>query len=464
MIEQLKKFVESAVLPALLEPGEPLLPLNANNYSLEPRSSHVLLQAWEQHKNLSRRIIGLKQEAGRVELTVQHFGGKQGTMQLLDMANPRNMEWRKRGRKLEFRERFGRFLSREFPDWELQELSAEANLEHSLSPAFPRAFLRRGKKGRAAIAAPANLEDPAGILAFGLIWLSYVRARKPKLAIEDLILFLPAGKERQTALRLAFLKQPCLLFIYDEDDHALAIDPRDAGNLDTALMVCHRAPAQPEPLDPELASVPGFERVLQPDGTASLRIYGLEFARDPSSTRAKDTLAHAIELSRLRTESTGLLHTKEPERWLESQVRAHLDQVDPALRASPVYGQVPAFTGGDRGIADLLAIDHSGRLTVLELKASADIQLPLQALDYWMRVAQHAAAGDFTRSGYFPGHAVSPKPPKLLLVAPSLEFHSTAETILSFFSPAIEVQRIGLANHWRSEIRTMFRLSGDDRP
>ena len=175
-------------------------------------------------------------------------------------------------------------------------------------------------------------------------------------------------------------------------------------------------------------------------------------------------LAHARELARLRSETGSLLHTKEPERWLESQVRAHLELVDPALCSSPIYGQVPAFTGGDRGIADLLAIDHSGRLAVLELKASADIQLPMQALDYWMRVAQHAASGDFRRAGYFPGQFVLPEAPKLLLIAPSLQFHSTAETILGFFSPSIEVRRIGLGANWRSEIRTMFRLNGAEHP
>jgi len=115
-------------------------------------------------------------------------------------------------------------------------------------------------------------------------------------------------------------------------------------------------------------------------------------------------------------------------------------------------------------VADLLAIDHTGRLAVLELKASADIQLPLQALDYWMRVAQHAGERAFTAAGYFPGLMVSTEPPKLLLVAPSLQFHSTVETILGFFSAAIEVQRIGLSANWRHEVRTMFRLNGADRP
>ena len=57
-----------------------------------------------------------------------------------------------------------------------------------------------------------------------------------------------------------------------------------------------------------------------------------------------------------------------------------------------------------------------------------------------------------------------PEPPRLLLVSPSLEFHPTTETILSYFSPAIEVERIGLAVEWRKGLQVMFRLTGAERP
>jgi len=465
VLEQLEQFLAAAKLPALLEPGEAILPLTPTNHSLEPRSSHVLLQAWEDHRNLSRRIIrATHSERGKLELAVQLFGGREGKLLLLDLSSARTSEWRKRGRKLEFRERFRRFLTREYPDWTVAEVTTEPNLEHSLSPAFPRAFLRRGNQGLAAIASPPQQKDPASILTFGLIWLTYLRARDPKLRIAELLLLLPAGHEKQTALRLGFLNQPCRLYIYDDDDQAIRIDPHDAGNLDTVLSTCHRAPPHIVQSTTELAAIPGFEQVLQPNGTASLRIHGLEFARLPGKSTDRELLTHARELSKLRNEPGSMLHTQDPERWLESQVRANLIRVDPTLQPAPVYGQVPAFTGGDRGIADLLAITQTDRLTVVELKASADIQLPLQALDYWMRVSQHAASSDFTKAGYFPNQTVSCQPPRLLLVAPAMQFHSTTEAILSFFSPQIEVQRIGLSSNWRRELNTMFRLNGAEHP
>lgn len=138
--------------------------------------------------------------------------------------------------------------------------------------------------------------------------------------------------------------------------------------------------------------------------------------------------------------------------------------MDASLLPEPVYDQVPAFAGGERGILDLLAIDRAGRLAVLELKASADPHLPLQALDYWIRVKWHLDRGEFAAGGYFPGMEVRPEAPRLLLVAPSLEFHPTTEALLGYFSPSIEVERIGLAVEWRQGLHVMFRLTGAERP
>jgi hypothetical protein len=49
-------------------------------------------------------------------------------------------------------------------------------------------------------------------------------------------------------------------------------------------------------------------------------------------------------------------------------------------------------------------------------------------------------------------------------VAPSLDYHPTTETILGFFSPLIDVERIGLGVEWRKGLQVMFRLRGAQRP
>jgi hypothetical protein len=88
----------------------------------------------------------------------------------------------------------------------------------------------------------------------------------------------------------------------------------------------------------------------------------------------------------------------------------------------------------------------------------------LQALDYWMRVNWHLDRGEFASNGYFPGIALRNSPPRLLLVAPALEFHPSTEGILGYFSKDVEIERIGLGINWRSRLEIMFRLRGAERP
>ncbi len=73
--------------PALLEPGEELFPLTAENFALEMRGSRLTLQAWDRTRNLTRRLIAAQvSAAGRLELTVERFAKRQGAAYLLDLA------------------------------------------------------------------------------------------------------------------------------------------------------------------------------------------------------------------------------------------------------------------------------------------------------------------------------------------------------------------------------------------
>jgi hypothetical protein len=462
-----------------------LLALTADNFALDLRGQRLTLQAWDRTRNLTRRIIGIKEStAARMEIAVERFPRREGQVFLVDLGRPSGADLGRRSGRLVFRERFRLFLRRQFPEWNLAELSAEPNLEFSLSPAFPRAFLRHGQHGWAAIACPPE-GDGAALLAFGLIWLSYLRRRERRLTVEGLALYLPAGRERSTALRLLCLDPAAArfeLFTYSEEDFVARIDPHDHGNLDTRLDQCRR----PEPNQSEtwraIAALPGVERIPRHDGRASLRVRGIEFAemaggelffglaeRRPARAHHAPEIERLVEeLDRARSPETAdrrhPLYRQYPEAWLESQARAQIETLDASLLRDPIYGQVPAFAGGERGILDLLAVDRSGRLAVVELKASADLQLPLQALDYWIRVKWHLDRGEFAACGYFPGMELRPEPPRLLLVSPSLEFHPTSETILCYFAPAVHVERIGLAVEWRKGLQVMFRLTGAEPP
>ena len=479
-----ERFLKASKQPALLEPGEEIISLTGGNFALENSGSRIILQASDDHRSLVRRVVDLREQArGRLELVVERFAGKRGALFLLDLAQPTGPEWERRGTRLVFREQFRQFLQREFPAWNISELSTEADLEHSLSPAYPRALLKRGAAGLAAIGAPADGLNVSGVLSFGLIWLDYLRHRERRTAIEGLLLFLPVDHERVTCLRVRLLNHGNIrfeVFAYNRSGHTARLDLRDSGNLETRLEVCRRPSNTHRPALDRMLAIGGVEQIEAGDGEISLRVRGLEFARTAgdrilfglgeravvreSNFSECEQLARDLARMRHSNAKSGPLYVRDPEAWLESQVRANLAAVDPSLEPSAVYGQVPAFAAGDRGILDLLATDTAGRLAIIELKASADLHLPLQALDYWMRVRWHLERGEFGAHGYFPGVTLREDQPRLLLVAPALEFHPTTESILSHFSPEIEVERIGIGIHWRRGLEVMFRLRGAERP
>jgi hypothetical protein len=479
-----ERFLKASRKPALLEPGEPIIPITGTNCLLDVRNARFTVQAWDDQRNVVRRVVDIQEETrGRLELVAERFAGKRGALYLIDLARPAGADWERRATRLVFREKFRQFLSREYPAWQIAELSTERDLEHSLSPAYPRALLKRGAAALAAIGSPSDGLNSSDVLSFGLIWLAYLRRRERRTVIEGLVLVVPANQERNTTLRLNFLDAARARFevlAYSESGQTARIDLRDAGNLETKLDICRQRPATSLNTFQNLLAVAGVEQIPAGNGEISLRVRGLEFARTAGSemlfglgervplapANLPECERLARELARLRDPGAkaGDLYLRNPEAWLESQVRRNLEKIDPSLFPSPVYGQVPAFAAGDRGIIDLLASGRTGRLAVIELKASADLHLPLQALDYWMRVHWHLVRDEFGQHGYFPGVPLTKEPPRLLLVAPALDFHPTTESVLSYFSPTIEVERIGLGINWRRDLDVMFRLRGCERP
>jgi hypothetical protein len=185
-------------------------------------------------------------------------------------------------------------------------------------------------------------------------------------------------------------------------------------------------------------------------------------AREPltqSTEAALERLIRRLDRHRnsLTAETQHPLYRAEPERWLENLILRDPTQLDARLDVRFLYSQVPAFTARDRGILDLLGITRQGRLVVIELKASEDLQMPLQAVDYWLRVRRHQSDGDFHRCGYFNGIEIDPRPPLVWLVAPGLRFHSAIDTLLKYLSPEIAITRIGLNENWRRGLQVVFR-------
>jgi hypothetical protein len=151
-----------------------------------------------------------------------------------------------------------------------------------------------------------------------------------------------------------------------------------------------------------------------------------------------------------------------PEAVMEVVVRANIGRIDASLLPETLLGQVITRAGYAAGRADLLCHSETGELVVLELKAKEDIHLPLQALDYWMRIAKHSECGDL--DALFPCRVVLRTPPKLILVAPAICFHPSTAILLRYLSPSVRVERIGINLEWQQGLKVVLRLAGSREP
>lgn len=209
--QTIEDFLRACVQPVLSEPGEETLALSAGNFALDLRGSSLSLQAWDDRRNLVRRVVGIEQQTrGKLVLKIERFAKRPGTLALVDLARPSGQDVALRTRRLEFRERFHLFLRRQFPGFQIAALTTEPDLEDSLSPSYPRALLRQGASSWAAIGASSDLFHSEGVLTFGLIWLDYLRRREPGLRIQGLVLLVPAGLEELPACDCCFLTPPPL--------------------------------------------------------------------------------------------------------------------------------------------------------------------------------------------------------------------------------------------------------------
>ena len=86
------------------------MPLERGSYALTWRSGYLTLEVWTEDRNLSRRITGIAgQSRSQLELTIERFGKKTGTLTIQDAAAPRVVD---RTSRLSYREAFRRSLMR----------------------------------------------------------------------------------------------------------------------------------------------------------------------------------------------------------------------------------------------------------------------------------------------------------------------------------------------------------------
>lgn len=496
----LQEFLSEARSGVVLEDGQVLFDLATAQYSISSEKDRCLFHLWSQERNLVRHVIDAELKNGTLTLTVRRFGQPRP----IKMEICRDRERRPPTVQKAARGRYARLLEhalrREMLGWTLDKsrLSTSMDLERSFSPVYARGLLRKGRSAFAVMGVNQQ-ETQAAVdasLTFALLWLQACREREAgRCLVEGLRLYVPPGTSTTLRIRMAHLDHNAAkfqLFEFDErDESSNQIDHSDHGNIRTRLV---RGPDADQvrsrfaaTVSKVLALAPQTDIAVLSPTEIAFRLHGLELARvrlanvpgtfsvveevifgPPGyETRlSEETAPSFAEFIRTVLEARGLhgdrrdpLWRMYPERWLESLVFKNVSVVDSSLDPAYVYSQVPAFSASDRAMIDVLTCTRDARLAVLELKADEDIHLPLQGLDYWARVLWHHIRGEFQQYGYFSGLQLSPRPPLLLLIAPSLRVHPATDTVLRYFSPAIEWTLIGVDERWREGVKVIYRKS-----
>jgi len=501
--QMLSDFLDGARAAVVVEDSAIVFDLAESKYSISGECNKCLLHLWSHERNFVRRVLDAELKATTLRLQVQRMGQNRPTR--LDFCRDRDQRSlaARRAARTAYEPRLRRALEKNLPEWTVVRLTTSIDLEHSFGPAYMRGWLRQGQRALAVVG--VNDEETQatidGALTNGILWLEACRlAQRERRVVEGLALIVPKGTAALTRQRMAHLHPTAAkwyLYEFDQREDALVpVDLRDCGNLATRLIHSLDEGRTRDRFAESISRIGGIlpqaeVAVLSP-ALISFRRHGLEFAQariahDPRNFQSSEEIVFGVgpeervlnpenetqfaDLVRLAAAvrhkngpKNHALWRMHPERWLESLVARDIAALDGRLRSEFVYAQVPAFAAADRAMIDILAETRDARLAVIELKADEDINLPLQGVDYWSRVAWHQSRGEFAQFGYFPGREISPQKPLLMLVAPALRLHPTTDTILRYLSPEIDWEVLGIDEHWREEIRVVFRKRPERAP
>jgi hypothetical protein len=487
--EQLRASLENFLVSGpieIREGGGRLTSVKPLSWEVRGSLERRLLHLWSDNCNLTRRVLSIAATSNdRLALAVEQFGrSKPARMEIVRLAYSRSARQLAREG---FCAQLRRILAEQFPDETVEKLSTAADLEHTLSRIYVHGISRRGKRSVALLAVPES-ETPDAMessLTFALLWLDHARQTAAGRNLTALRLMLPKGQAAVLAHRVAALHPRLELQIFEFDNSRetlVPVEPREANNVSTwlvprreAQLLVDRASEALAPirsLAPDAISIhpsPQYQEVL-------LRYLGVPFARwqdgriffgsdgvwEELDSRNESGLRQLMANFKNFRNSLALdtrhpLYRAQPERWMQVNILQDVSRIDPLLDPAHVCEQVFAQTAGRHGILDLLCVTRARRLAILELKATENIDLPLQAADYWSRIRRHQAHGDIARYGYFPGIELQAVPLIVYIVAPALRFHPSTESLLRHLTPEMEIVRVGLSESWRRGVRVKLR-------
>lgn len=389
----------------------------------------------------------------------------------------------------------------------LAELACASQHGSRILRAGLSAGARRGQPGRdarillgtnkecIAVTGTVAEEDARGADAFlssALIWFARVSERARRLHVRKLYLIAQRENIMPLSERLALLREDLrrVISLYEIDEEWSGLAPvqqleREALWLERPARLRRPPASELSESASEIVSLfPEAIDVVDARHGETLRFHGLSFARvrrmmnreliwfgtDSARRRLLDESTRLEwekllnELSEHRraeaVDKRHALYRAAPEAWLESMLRRDITRLDPGLRLAPLHAQfrtTQAAKSTARPV-DLLALRHDGRLAVIELKVSEDREHVLQGTDYWRRVEAHRLCGNIRIARLFGDAEIADTPPLVYLVAPTLSFHRSFNTLAQSIARDIQLYRFDLNENWREGVRVTRRI------
>ncbi len=485
----------------LLTDDSPQIAMSRENFEFSVEWGKLIFSWWTESSSQSWRVTAYEVKEAEIIFRASRGTGKDTFYFVLrDAANWRSSINKKELAANELRTNYAELLSailqENFHDLRVQRMSLRGKFSLAQPAQYVRFMLAYQQQNILVVGINEHegQSDIDGIITKGLIWVSEL-----KTPIHQLWFCVPRGKATTVLERLTLLNFPALkilCFEIDENDRTmiavkpfsqaelLSVHPRglvwtEAENITASVWRERIVSLAPDVIDVREDAHHKFE---------SYSIRGLEFARtsDVERRQMKFGVAHypdeiaekyfqaqprkiltegnfsalqnlVNEILAFRNAATDDLrhpfYRLRSEAWLESLLRRDIQILDATLDSEFVYAQIPTWLGDERSVLDLLTINHHGRLVVIEIKAVEDMQLPLQGLDYWLRVEQARLRGEFERRRLFEGIKISDQSPLLYLVAPRLRFHRSFKVLTKYFASEIEAFQIGLNTNWRSGVK-----------
>jgi hypothetical protein len=493
---------------SLLIGDEAVATLTRDNFEFSVEWGKLIFGWWGDGVSQSWRVMAY--EIDRGELRLQAARGLGRETAVLTLRDP--VKWREicelenlplgERRKI-YAETLARLIRNNFEGAKIQRATTGADPSRSVAGRYARLALKFGAETvlAAGVSEAESQADVDGVVGVGLVWLAaFNENRSEKERAKRLWICLPKGRSQTTVERLTLLDVSHLgarvecLEVDERGDEITSIRP---ATQDELLNSHPRELIWPDGSTPD----EGWrERILNlaPDLIETRRdarsngvhfaINGLEFARVSAGGKVRFGVAGYYSESGAESEAGQVTLTESnfdkleklareiiryrsadgPDRrhpfyllraeaWLESLLRRNIRNFDATLDERFVYSQIPAWRGDERSVIDLLTVNHEGRLVVIEIKAAEDTQLPLQGMDYWLRVEQGRLRHEFKKRGLFEGVAIAEQPPLLYLVAPRLRFHRTFAVVARCIAPWIEAYQIGINANWREGVKVHTR-------